>query len=89
MRAEESKAETKNIAPLPPSPTKKARKSPNRAGTTSMAPAVAVNPTAWWNTLQDQFNRIAATAAGQAAPAAAPAKPARKKAKRRAVKTRA
>jgi len=89
MRAEESKAEIKNIAPPTPSPAKKARKSPNRAGTTSMAPAAAVNPTAWWNTLQDQFNRIAATAAGQAAPTAPPAKPARKKAKRRAVKTRA
>jgi hypothetical protein len=40
-----------------------------------------LNPTAWWNTLQDQFTKIAATAAaGAAAPAkkAAKSSPARR-----------
>ena len=29
-----------------------------------------LNPTAWWNTLQDQFTKIAATAAAGTAPPA-------------------
>ena len=43
-----------------------------------------LNPTAWWNTLQDQFTKIAATAAaGAAAPAKKPARsaPAKRSAK--------
>ena len=95
MQAEESKAaEIKNVAPPSVGPAKKARKSPTRAGASSMAAAAAVNPTAWWTTLQDQFNRIAATAAGQAVtPMAATAKSAKpaKKAKKgapRAAKSR-
>jgi hypothetical protein len=39
-----------------------------------------LNPTAWWNTLQDQFTKIAASAAAGAAAGAAQA-PAKKSSK--------
>lgn len=40
-----------------------------------------LNPTAWWNTLQDQFTKIAATAAAGAAGAAGASTPTKKPAK--------
>ena len=43
----------------------------------------ALNPAAWWHTLQDQFSRIAATAA-EAAPAPAAGARTRKRARRKA-----
>ena len=60
---------------------KRHKSKPPHAPTVADAP---LNPTAWWNTLQDQFTKIAATAAAGAAPPAkkagspAPAKRARK-----------
>jgi hypothetical protein len=72
--------------PPPTAPRKSARKrhKPKQAA----APTVAeepLNPTAWWNTLQDQFTRIAATAAAAGAPAsaAATAKAAPKRARKK------
>jgi hypothetical protein len=72
-----------NAFAMPPTPAAEepaARKSsrkrhkakPPHPPTVAEAP---LNPTAWWNTLQDQFTKIAATAAaGAAAPAKKPAK---------------
>jgi hypothetical protein len=58
-------------APLPTSPPpaagKKRRKKDTGDGET---PSLPLNPTAWWNTLQDQFVKIAATAAAEAQAAA-------------------
>ncbi|MDH5245984.1 MAG: hypothetical protein OEW98_06000 [Betaproteobacteria bacterium] len=44
-----------------------------------------LNPTAWWNTLQDQFTKIAATAAATAAPP--PKKPGKTAGKRSSAKS--
>ena len=83
MKAEESMA-TKTGAPSTP-PTSAPKKSSRRTSPPSVTPAAAIaaplNPTAWWNTLQDQFTRLAAAAA--AAPKATAAKPSKKPAKRR------
>ena len=59
-------------APTPaPPPVKAARKSRStRAAAASAAAALPLNPTAWWNTLQEQFTKIAATAAAEAQAAA-------------------
>jgi len=80
MKAEESMA-TKTGAP----PASARKKSSRRTSPPSVAPSAAIaaplNPTAWWNTLQDQFTRLAAAAA--AAPKATAAKPSKKPAKRR------
>jgi len=75
-------------APEPREPP--ARKSGARQdkAKTQQPPTVAdapLNPTAWWNTLQDQFTKIAATAA--AGTGAAPAKSASKPAKAPAAKS--
>jgi hypothetical protein len=63
----------------PASEPRKARKRPKpKAPATSVADA-PLNPTAWWNTLQDQFTKIAATAAAAGnAPARAQASPAKR-----------
>jgi hypothetical protein len=45
------------------------RRSPREAAAAAAA-ALPLNPTAWWNTLQDQFTKIAATAAAEAQAAA-------------------
>ena len=88
MKAEESKVAALVPLPTPSSATKKTRK---RAREQPIAQSVAMataplNPAAWWNTLQDQFTRIAATAA---AASALPAKKSSKKAaKRRTAKSR-
>ncbi len=59
-------------SPIPvPAPASGSRK--RRGARAAAAPAAAplpLNPTAWWNTLQEQFTRIAATAAAEAQAAA-------------------
>ena len=71
----------------PPPHAKKAGRKRHKAKTPH-PPTVAeapLNPTAWWNTLQDQFTKIAATAsaAGAAPPAKSAGKaPAKRSAKR-------
>ena len=83
--------------PLPPpeqapEPVSQARKSSHKRDKAKAAahpPTVTeapLNPTAWWNTLQDQFTKIAATAAAGAAPAPA-RKPATSAGTKRAGKT--
>jgi hypothetical protein len=63
---------------------KRHKAKPAHPPTVSEAP---LNPTAWWNTLQDQFTKIAATAAASAAPAPAK-KPSKTASTRRAGKAR-
>lgn len=69
------------------------RKAARKRAQASHPPTVTdapLNPAAWWNTLQDQFTKIA-TVAGAAAPEAEPkseAKPAKKKARKRKAKPR-
>ena len=50
-------------------PAHKRRRGP-RAPAAAAAAALPLNPTAWWNTLQEQFTKIAATAAAEAQAAA-------------------
>jgi hypothetical protein len=52
-----------------PPPAARKRRSP-RAAAAAAAAALPLNPTAWWNTLQEQFTKIAATAAAEAQAAA-------------------
>lgn len=52
-----------------PTPAARKRRSP-RAAAAAAAAALPLNPTAWWNTLQEQFTKIAATAAAEAQAAA-------------------
>lgn len=65
------------MPPLPPLEEPAAARRSSRRRHKSKAPHVPtvaeapLNPTAWWNTLQDQFTKIAATAAAGAAPAPA------------------
>ena len=54
--------------PSPAAPSRK-RRGP-RAAAAAAAAALPLNPTAWWNTLQEQFTKIAATAAAEAQAAA-------------------
>ena len=83
MKAEESTAaNAQALRVVPPgAPKKSSRRAGKRSDAASAAAIAApLNPAAWWNTLQDQFTRIAAAAA----PASTtPAKPAKKSAKRR------
>jgi len=53
----------------PPAASPRKRRGP-RAAAAAAAAALPLNPTAWWNTLQEQFTKIAATAAAEAQPAA-------------------
>lgn len=62
---------------------KGARRSRKAAHATPSLADDALNPAAWWHTLQDQFSRIAATAA-DAAPAPAAVPRTRKRARRKA-----
>jgi hypothetical protein len=55
-------------APARPASPRK-RRGP-RAVASAAAAALPLNPTAWWNTLQEQFTKIAATAAAEAQAAA-------------------
>lgn len=91
MRAEESKAALQQATPIEQSTSegsahavKKPAAGGKRASETSVA---AVDPAAWWNTLQDQFARIASAAAGQSVSPTA-AKPRKATTKRRAAKRR-
>lgn len=63
-----------NVAALagaagPPAAMPRKRRGP-RAAAAAAAAALPLNPTAWWNTLQEQFTKIAATAAAEAQAAA-------------------
>lgn len=79
MKADESKADTQLASPVEEKKaTRRVRKLTPASATTITAP---LNPALWWNTLQDQFTRIAASAAAPSAKAAKPA--AKKSAKRR------
>jgi len=53
----------------PPAAVPRKRRGP-RAAAAAAAAALPLNPTAWWNTLQEQFTKIAATAAAEAQAAA-------------------
>lgn len=83
MKAEESTAaNVQALRVVPPDAPKKSSRRAGRRSDAASAAAIAapLTPVAWWNTLQDQFTRIAAAAA----PASTtPAKPAKKSAKRR------
>lgn len=82
MKLEESTAANALTVAPPDMPKKSTRRASKRSDTASAtAIAAALNPVAWWDTLQDQFTRIAAAAAP--AVATTPAKPAKKSAKRR------
>ncbi len=90
MKAEEATAQSVTAG-------RAAGKAAKRGGKQPMAPTAAIaaapfNPAAWWNTLQDQFTRVAATASGASAPQSAAAKstakPDKKPAKRRTAKSR-
>lgn len=77
MKADESKTDS---ALALPAVQRKARKRAGKQHTATPA-AAPLNPAMWWNTLQDQFTRIAATAAAPNASSTKP--PAKKAAKRR------
>ncbi len=55
-------------APAAPAPPRKRRGA--RATAAAAASALPLNPVAWWNTLQDQFTKIATAAAAEAEAAA-------------------
>jgi hypothetical protein len=57
------------IAAAPAAAPSRRRRGP-RAAAAAAAAALPLNPTAWWNTLQEQFTKIAATAAAEAQAAA-------------------
>ena len=88
MKADESKAAKSDAPPALPSATRKPRRRANKNATARSATAAtaSVNPAAWWNTLQDQLTKIAATTASPAAPRAT--KSGKKAAKRRTAKPR-
>jgi hypothetical protein len=76
MKEEESNA-ARDI-PSPHSRKKSKRSSITPLTTRSEAAAEPLNPAAWWNTLQDQFAKIATAATSN--PTSAPAKAAKKRA---------
>jgi hypothetical protein len=78
--------------PAPEEPAARRNSRKRHRAKAAHAPTVTeapLNPTAWWNTLQDQFGKIAATAAAGAAatPAKKPAKTAVAKRPRKAGKS--
>lgn len=76
MKAEESSSA---LAVPPPGTPKKSRpRASKRSVTQSAANAAPLNPAAWWNTLQDQFTKIATAAAST--PNTTPAKATKRKA---------
>jgi hypothetical protein len=82
MKAEESMStKTEALSAPAPSAPKKSSRRTSQPSVTSAAIAAPLNPTAWWNSLQDQFTRLATAAT--AAPKATAAKPTKKSAKRR------
>ena len=60
MKAEESSAA--HAAPLPVARKKSRPPARKRSATQSAATAEQLNPAAWWNTLQDQFTKMATAA---------------------------
>jgi len=86
MRAEESKAAAHGRAPMEDS-APKAKPTAAKKSSASATPVAAMDPAAWWNTLQDQFARIA-SAAGQSVVAPTPAKQRKTATKRRVAKAR-
>ena len=54
----------------PPAAAPSRRRRGPRAAAAAAAAALPLNPTVWWNTLQEQFTKIAATAAAEAQAAA-------------------
>ena len=74
-----------------PTPARRTRKRPSAATPRVQVPVpTTLNPVTWWNAVQDQFARIAATAAEPGGDSPAPAgdaKRSRKAAKRRAAKS--
>jgi len=86
MRAEESKAAAHGRAPMEDS-APKAKPTAAKKSSASATPVAAMDPAAWWNTLQDQFARIAG-AAGQSVVAPTPAKQRKRATKRRVAKSR-
>ena len=79
MKAEE--ASSALAIPAPASPKKPRRRSSKPPSNQSAAAAAPLNPAAWWNTLQDQFTKIATAAT--TTPSATPAKAVKKKAAKR------
>jgi hypothetical protein len=72
-------------APPEPGPTPaRARPRKRAAPPTPSLAEDALNPAAWWQALQDQFGRIAATAASAGEPPPAPKKSPRRPAKKKA-----
>jgi hypothetical protein len=59
-----------SFAAAAPSPTPSRKRRGPRAAAAAAAAALPLNPTVWWNTLQEQFTKIAATAAAEAQAAA-------------------
>ncbi|MEP6608042.1 MAG: PhaM family polyhydroxyalkanoate granule multifunctional regulatory protein [Burkholderiaceae bacterium] len=86
MTTEETKAAA--TAPAVRAPKRAARSNPGaRTPAQESAPTAApVNPLAWWNSLQDQFARIAATASSPSTPQPVARKAAKKDAQRRPAK---
>ena len=89
MKEDESKKTGSALVALDAEPAAKATKKTSRRGGKVASPsaitATALNPAAWWNTLQDQFLRVSASAADAATQAA---KSPRSKSPRRASKRR-
>ena len=87
MKEDESKHTLPPVAALPKARRKTSRRTPKQAQPPALA-AAALNPVAWWNTLQDQFVRVSASAADTAAQSATDVKSSGSKARRRASKSR-
>jgi len=71
----------------PPPEPRAPRKRRKPAATSRAASEPSLNPTAWWNTLQDQFSKIAAAAVAPP-PVEAKEKPAKASPRKRAAKKR-
>lgn len=72
----------------PPPEPRAPRKRRRPAATARAGIEPTLNPTAWWNTLQDQFSKIAAAAVAPAPAVEAKEKPAKSTARKRAAKKR-
>lgn len=90
MKTEESiAAKAAGSSALPPSAKRKANKrATKQPRAQSGAISAPLNSVAWWNSLQDQFTRIATTASGAPKSPSVSAKPGKMAAKRRAAKSR-
>ncbi|MBA2411926.1 MAG: hypothetical protein H0V63_03750 [Burkholderiaceae bacterium] len=88
MKAEETRDDAARLSSSTPlAPRQIGKQSNKRSSPSSATMAAPINPAAWWNTLQDQFARIAATAAPASVPKSITSPvPTKKTAKRRARK---